>query len=77
VSAAAGLIAVSLGSNEVNVYELATMKLRSHYGFPVEWHLRDFPAMAEELFVLTRDQTAYVLDPSASLPAVATSELAK
>jgi WD40 repeat protein len=64
ISAAAGLVAVAAGSNDLNVYELATMKLRSHYKFPTGVAIKNFSHDGKRLFVMTRDQIAYVVDPS-------------
>lgn len=71
VSASSGLVAVSAGSSDVNVYELATTKLRAHYTFPSGVAIKGFSSDGKQLFVLTRDQTAYVVDPSVPLSVVA------
>ena len=62
ISSAGGVYAVSAGDGEVNVYSLAESQLRRTYKFPVSVAYEKFSADGKRLFVLTRDQTAYVLD---------------
>jgi WD40 repeat protein len=64
ISAASGLFAVSTLNGDVNVYELAGTKQRLHYSFPVGVAYKKFSPDGKHLFVLSRDQTAYVLDVS-------------
>lgn len=62
VSSAAGAYAVSAGEGEVNIYALANSELRRAYQFPAPVAFKKFSSDGQRLFVLTRDQTAYVLD---------------
>jgi WD40 repeat protein len=62
ISSAGGVYAVSTGEGEVNVYGLADSQLRRAYQFPVSIAYKKFSRDGKRLFVLTRDQTAYVLD---------------
>jgi len=65
LSSSAGAYAVSRGEGEVNVYGLADSELRRTYKFPASIAYKKFSADGKKLFVLTRDQTAYVLDLNA------------
>ncbi|HYM76903.1 MAG TPA: M48 family metalloprotease [Candidatus Dormibacteraeota bacterium] len=60
-----GAYAVSTSEEEVNVYGLADSQLRRTYKFPVSVAYKKFSPDGKKLFVLTRDQTAYVLDLTA------------
>jgi WD40 repeat protein len=62
ISSTSGVYAVSAGEGEVNVYGLADSQLRRNYQFPVSIAYKKFSPDGKRLFVLTRDQTAYVLD---------------
>jgi WD40 repeat protein len=62
ISSVGGVFAVSAGEGEVNVYRLADSRLRRAYRFPVSIAYKKFSPDGKRLFVLTRDQTAYVLD---------------
>ena len=62
ISSAGGVYAVSTGHGEMNVYGLADSQLRRTYQFPVSIAYKKFSRDGKRLFVLTRDQTAYVLD---------------
>jgi WD40 repeat protein len=62
ISSAGGIYAVSTGEGEVNVYGLADSQLQRTYQFPVSIAYKKFSPDGKRLFVLTRDQTAYVLD---------------
>lgn len=62
VSNAAGAYAVSAGEGEVNLYALANSELRRAYQFPAPVAYQKFSSDGKRLFVLTRDQTAYILD---------------
>ena len=62
ISSTSGVYAVSAGEGEVNVYGLADSQLRRTYQFPVSIAYKKFSPDGKRLFVLTRDQTAYVLD---------------
>ena len=73
ISSAAGVYAVSTGEGGVNVYGLADSQLRRSYKFPGSIAYKKFSTDGKKLFVLTRDQTAYVLDVNA--PTVEKAEL--
>jgi WD40 repeat protein len=62
ISTVGGAYAVSAGEGEVNVYGLADSRLLRTYRFPVSIAYKKFSPDGKRLFVLTRDQTAYVLD---------------
>ena len=62
ISSAGGVYAVSTGEGGVNVYGIANSQLRRTYQFPVSIAYKKFSPDGKRLFVLTRDQTAYVLD---------------
>jgi WD40 repeat protein len=62
----AGEYAVSSGEGEVDVYGLSDSQLRRTYKFPVSIVYKKFSDDGKQLFVLTRDQTAYVLDLNAT-----------
>jgi len=62
ISSVGGVYAVSAGEGEVNVYGLADSRLLRNYHFPVSVAYKKFSPDGKRLFVLTRDQTAYVLD---------------
>jgi WD40 repeat protein len=62
ISSAGGIYAVSAGEGELNVYGLADSGLLRTYHFPVSIAYKKFSPDGKRLFVLTRDQTAYVLD---------------
>lgn len=64
ISAASGLFAVSTVNGDVNVYELAGTRQRLHFNFPAGVAYKKFSPDGKRLFVLGRDQTAYVLDVS-------------
>ena len=79
VSNHGGSYAVSTSEEEVNVYGLADSQLRRTYKFPVSVAYKKFSPDGKKLFVLTRDQTAYVLDVAAGTeqPARAVKATAK
>jgi WD40 repeat protein len=62
IASAGGVYAVSTGESGVNVYGIADSQLRRTYQFPVSVAYKKFSPDGKRLFVLTRDQTAYVLD---------------
>ena len=66
ISSRGGVYAASIGDDEVKVYGLADSELRRSYKFPVSIAYKKFSSDGKRLFVLTRDQTAYVLDLTAS-----------
>ncbi|MBZ5548774.1 MAG: M48 family metalloprotease [Acidobacteriia bacterium] len=62
LSAAARQFAVTAANGDVQTYDLATTTLQRQYKFPTPVAFKQFSADGKRLFVLTRDQTAYVLD---------------
>jgi WD40 repeat protein len=66
ISSTGGVYAVSVGDGEVNLYGVADSQLRESFRFPVSIAYKKFSADGKRLFVLTRDQTAYVLDISSA-----------
>ncbi len=66
ISSPAGEYAVSTTEAEVYLYDLATSHLHASYKFPVSVAYKKFSLDGKRLFVLTRDQTAYVLDLTSS-----------
>ena len=67
ISSVGRVYAVSIGDGEVNVYGLADSELRRSYKFPVSIAYKKLSSDGKRLFVLTRDQTVYVLDLNSSL----------
>jgi len=80
VSAAAGEFAALNPSDEISLYQLGTGSLQKQLKFSSPVALDRFSADGKRLFVLTRDQTAYILDvavsPTASAPTNGTSATA-
>lgn len=66
ISSAGGIYAVSMGEGQVNVYRLSDSRLLRGYRFPVSIAYKTFSFDGRRMFVLTRDQTAYVLDLTTS-----------
>lgn len=66
ISATAGAYAVSTAEGAVNIYDLSNSQLRRSYQFPVSVAYKRFSPDGKRLFVLTRDQTAYILDLNSS-----------
>jgi hypothetical protein len=62
LSAISTRLAVTTTNGEVQTYDLATTTLQREYKFPTPVAFKQFSADGKSLFVLTRDQTAYVLD---------------
>jgi len=65
MSSAAGLLAVHLGGGRVAIHDLATMRRQKQLSFTTPVVMASFSADGKRLFVLTADQTAYVIDPTA------------
>jgi hypothetical protein len=77
ISSAGDVYAVLAGDSEVNLYRLADSQLRQSYRFPTLVAYKRFSPDGKRLFVLTRDQTAYVLDlDSAAKPPSGAAESA-
>ena len=66
VSSAGGVYAVTSGEGDVLVYRLGDFQLQRTYKFAVSVAYKKFSDDGKRLFVLTRDQTAYVLDLNAA-----------
>jgi WD40 repeat protein len=66
ISSTGGVFAVTTSEGEMKVYGLADSQLWRTYRFPVSIAYKKFSPDGKRLFVLTRDQTAYVLDLAAS-----------
>jgi WD40 repeat protein len=64
VSKATGLLAVENERGQLSLYDLATAEKRDAYTFPAAVSLARFSDDGRRLFVLTANQTAYVIDPS-------------
>jgi WD40 repeat protein len=62
LSTATNQFAVTTPNGEVETYSLTTTTLLRHYRFPIPVAFKQFSSDGKRLFVLTRDQTAYVLD---------------
>jgi WD40 repeat protein len=62
ISKAAGLLAVENERGQLILYDLDTMQKRDQFLFPSAISLTQFSADGRQLFVLTADQTAYVLN---------------
>ena len=66
VSEAAAAFSVGTVNGELNLYDLPGGQLRRQYKFHVPVAYQKFSSDGKKLFVLTRDQTAYVLDLTSS-----------
>jgi WD40 repeat protein len=66
VSAAAGVIAVTNSTGQLQLYDLATGQPRQQYQFPTAVAFAAFSQDGHRLFAFTRDQTAYILDINAA-----------
>jgi len=66
LSAEAGVFVVTQSDTVLDLYDLSTTALRKHYKFNAPVIAREFSADGKRLFVLTSDQTVYILDLSAS-----------
>jgi hypothetical protein len=62
VSKSGGLLCVENERGQLIVYDLSTMQKREEFLFPSAVSLAQFSADGQRLFVLTADQTAYVLN---------------
>jgi hypothetical protein len=69
ISAAAGLLCVENEPGQVTVYKLASMEKQNQFGFSSPVQLAKFSEDGKTLVILTANQTAYVLDMTASAPA--------
>ena len=55
-------LAISTATGELDFYELGNPQVKRQYQFPTSVAYKAFSPDGKRLFVLTRDQTAYVLD---------------
>jgi len=58
-------LAISTATGELNLYELGSPQVKREYQFPTSVAYKTFSSDGKRLFVLTRDQTAYILDLTA------------
>jgi WD40 repeat protein len=63
VNLSTGVLAVNAGGGRLVLYDLDTMRRRDDYTFTHPIVLTAFSAIGTRLFVLTSDQTAFVLEP--------------
>ena len=66
LSAAAGALAVSTSTGQLQIYNLSSAQLRREYKFPSAIAFESFSQDGRRFFAFTRDQTAYILDLAAS-----------
>lgn len=64
ISPAGNLLAVQNAKGTLDLYDLKTFQKREQYAFPANIAMIQFNPDGKRLFVLTADQTAYVLDTS-------------
>ncbi len=62
ISTSTGLLSVDLGGGRLAIHDLATMRRRDQFTFAAPVVAASFSADGKRLFVLTSDQTAYLLD---------------
>ncbi|MHB8503593.1 MAG: hypothetical protein ACYDHE_21940 [Candidatus Acidiferrales bacterium] len=62
MSSVSGLVAVENEAGELAVYDLATSQLLGEYVFPEPISIKRFSPDGKRLFVLTVNQTVYILD---------------
>ena len=67
ISVPTGLLSVNLGGGRLAIHDLATMRRRDQFTFAYPIVLSSFSADGRQLFVLTEDQTGYLLDLQKSL----------
>lgn len=53
---------IATATGELDLYDLASSQIKRKYNFPTSVMYERFSPDAKHLFVLTRDQTAYLLD---------------
>jgi WD40 repeat protein len=66
LSSVSGLVAVENEAGELTIYDLATSQLREKYVFPEPISIKRFSPDGKRLFVLTVNQTVYILDVTVS-----------
>jgi len=66
LSIASNQLAVTSANGDIQIYDLASTTLKHQYKFPIPVAFKQFSADGKRLFVLTRDQTVFVLDLSAT-----------
>lgn len=80
LSATGNVLAVPLSETILNIYDLSTTEFRTRLKFGTHVIYRAFSADGRRLFVLTSDQTAYIIDlsaPSNPVPGVALEKEAR
>jgi hypothetical protein len=65
VSAASSLICVENGDGILNLYDMSSNEQRKQFTFPTRVSFARFSENGQRLFVLTADQTVYILNVSA------------
>jgi WD40 repeat protein len=60
-----GLLAVESRSSQISVYDLASSQLRQQYSFSDPLSFKTFSPDGNRLFVMTANQTAYIIDLTA------------
>jgi WD40 repeat protein len=65
VNAVGSMAGVENADGDLTLYDLSTYQPREHYRFPAKIATARFSDDGNKLFVLTQDQTAYVIDTSA------------
>jgi WD40 repeat protein len=63
-----GFLAVESGSSQISVYDLATSQLKQQYSFPDAISFKTFSPDGNRIFIMTANQTAYVIDLTAREP---------
>ena len=66
LSAPAGALAISNSTGQLQIFDLSTAQLRREYKFSSAIAFKAFSQDGHRLFAFTRDQTAYILDLTAS-----------
>jgi len=66
VSSRSGLLALENESGQIRLYDLATSKLRQQYVFSDPISFKTFSPDGQRLFVLTTNQTAYIVNVTVS-----------
>jgi WD40 repeat protein len=66
LSSVSGLVAVENEARELTIYDLATSRLHSEYVFPEPISIKRFSPDGKRLFVLTVNQTVYIIDVTAN-----------
>jgi WD40 repeat protein len=65
IHAASHQLTIATATGELDLYDLASSQIKRKYNFPTSVMYERFSPDGRRLFVLTRDQTAYLLDVTA------------